>query len=58
MSYPATKIAKKRRDTPIEIELAVSLACYVSIEDMQMTRREFLETVRDRIELDLHDNTY
>ena len=38
--------------------LAISLACYVSEDDATLRRREFLEMIRDRIELDLETGEY
>lgn len=38
--------------------LAYSLACYVTGDDITLTRVQFLRTVADRIEDDLRDNTY
>jgi len=37
-------------------ELAKSLVCYVSEDDMVLSRRVFLATVIDRIQSDLENN--
>jgi hypothetical protein len=52
--YPeACKTAIPQHYTFEQLMLAVSLACYCSGDDITLTRKEFLQMVRDRIEMDL-----
>lgn len=50
---PTTQIASPREFGRTELELARSLACYTSADDWGSDRRAFLQSVRDRIDMDL-----
>jgi len=45
---------RKSSYTKVQKQLALSLQCYISGDDQGLTRREFLEYVRDRIDMELH----
>lgn len=46
-------MARKSAYTKQQTDLALSLRCYISADDYGLTRREFLEYVRDRIDMEL-----
>lgn len=57
--YPAScETASPQHYTFEQCMMAVSLACYVSGDDMVLKRNEFLQMVRDRIDMDLQSGDY
>ena len=54
----ATQTAVAQNPSERCLELAESLACYTSDEDLLLDRRSFLQAVQTRIESDLAHNTY
>ncbi len=57
--YPlACETAIPQNYTFEQAMLAVSLACYVSGDDLLLERKEFLQMVRDRIDMDLTTRDY
>lgn len=57
---PAADWACKRLAsyTALQRGLAASLVCYVSEDDVDLTRKEFLATVAARIEMDLENGEF
>lgn len=54
----ACETASPQHYTFEQCMLAVSLACYTSGDDLMLKRKEFLEMVRDRIDMDLQTGDY
>lgn len=53
-----TRTAVEQTHNVVCLELAASLACYVSEDDWGMDRQDFLVNVRDRIDMDLLSGEY
>lgn len=58
VTLPATKTAVAQSPSPLQLQLARSLACYVSEDDAELDRKSFISTVIDRIQLDLYTGEY
>lgn len=56
--HPAEHTAVPQTYSPARLRLALSLACYVSDDDTELTRGEFLELVAGRINHDLLTGEY
>lgn len=58
LDIPATQTAAPQNPTYKQLELARSLACYCSDDDVELDRKAFISTVIDRIQMDILHHDY